>query len=173
MRKSTILLLTDDYADRLNDLYGQAQAAEREAERTARRVGEQSDYMRLRDEYEALKASAEAEGIKVTLQSISRPAWRKLKSQHPPRIEGVDDDTRNADRLAGVNVDTVEDDLVHASLVEPVFSSRAAFDEWADGLSEGEWQVIVRRAWELTNVARVDPKSLRSLPTPRDDASGE
>jgi hypothetical protein len=85
--------------------------------------------------------------------------WRKLKADHPPRVDGPDEDVQG-DRLAGVNTDTVEDDLVRACVLEPEFTSRQAFDEWADSLSQGEWQTLVIKAWELVNGARFDPKPL-------------
>lgn len=162
-RTSTMLLLTGDYADRLDALYAAAQAAAREDEKSPspRRLNELTESAALRKEYEDLRAEAEKDAVKVVLHAIGRREWRDLKAKHPPRVEGVSEDIQRADRLAGVNVDTVEDDLVHASLVEPSFSSRAAFDEWVnDEISEGDFQAILQRAWMLVNVARVDPKSL-------------
>jgi hypothetical protein len=65
-----------------------------------------------------------------------------------------------ADRIAGVDTESIEDDLVHACVTEPTFSSRAAFDEWADTLSEGEWRTLVLEAWNLVNESRFNPKAL-------------
>src|SRR5690606_11689229 len=93
------------------------------------------------------------------LEAIGRRAWRELQEKHPPRTEG-DPDTIKSDQMAGVHIKDASDDLVYASLVEPEFSSRAAYDEWADTLSEAEFQTILRRAWELANVSQYDPKSL-------------
>ena len=173
-RTSTIMLLTGDYADRLNALYAEAMRLERSEDTETLLNGEVSAYERVREQYEALKAEAEEQGVKVVLRSLGRRAWRDLKVKHPPRLkgaEGVDDERAAADRAAGVNVDTVEDDLVYASLIEPEFSSRAAFDEWADDLAEGDFKTIVLRAWSLVNVAAVDPKSLPASLTRRSDAN--
>ena len=114
--------------------------------------------------YAELKEQAEADGLRVVLKAVGRREWRRLKEAHPPRTEG-DAEVVKGDRLAGVNVTTVEDDLVYASLVEPAFDNRAQYDEWADELSEGEFQTILRRAWSLANVAQFDPKSLPASPT--------
>lgn len=167
-RTTTICLIQGDYADRLNELYAAAQrAAEDQTPRTAL---EADPYADLHQQYNALKAEAEAEGVTVVLTAVGRRVWRGLKEKHPPRsTDDSDADTAKGDRLAGVNTDAVEDDLVYASLTSPEFKGRDAFDEWADGLSEGEWQALVARAWELANGARLDPKELPSLPTRSDD----
>lgn len=171
-RTSSMLLLTGDYADRLNALYAEAQRLERVERSASLRLGEASAYEALRAEYEALKAEAEEAGVRVVLRSLGRRDWRSLKEKHPPRAgEGVSDSDVEADRAAGVNVDTIEDDLVYASLVEPEFTSRAAYDEWADELSEGDFRSIVMRAWSLVNVAAIDPKSLPASQTRRSDAN--
>lgn len=161
---TTIHLLTGDYPDRLNALFAAAKASEHDD--TELLMGEEHPYDVLLAEYADLKAESEAEGISVTLTAIGRKGWRELKTNHPPRTEG-DPEVIKGDRLAGVNADTVEDDLVYASVTTPKFSSRGAYDEWADDLSEGEFQTILRRAWELANVAQFDPKSLPASRTPR------
>lgn len=165
-QRTTIHLLTGDYPDRLNAAYAAAMAAEKDS--GPRTLGDDDPFEVLSQEYADLKAEAEAAGVTVTIQAVGRKGWRELKVKHPPRTEG-DPDVIKGDRLAGVNVATVEDDLVYASLAEPEFASRAAYDEWADALSEGEFQTILRRAWELANVAQFDPKS---LPVSRTQTSG-
>lgn len=166
-RTTTVHLLTGDYADRLNDLWSAAQSAL--DDKTPRTMMDVDPYETLEGEYKALKAEAIEAGITVTLTAVGRRVWRNLKEKHPPRAgEGVDAETAKGDRLAGVNTDSVEDDLVSASLVKPEFKTRADFDDWADTLSEGEWQTLVSRAWELANGARLDPKELPSSLTRSD-----
>lgn len=176
----TLHLLTDDYAERLELLYSAAQAA-REVDPGDLLADEDHPYVTLQREHEDLRAEAEAAseaaGRKVILEAVGRrrgregrPSWRDLKEKHPPRTEG-DDDVVKGDRLAGVNVDTVEDDLLYASVTYPPASSRGAFDEWADGLSEGEFQTLIRAAWRLANIAEFDPKSLPVSLILRSDAS--
>lgn len=170
MQTKTITLLTGDYPDRLNALYRAANAAK--DDETPLTLADIHPYDTLREEYDALKAESEAAGIVVTLGAVNRPAWRKLKAAHPQRIEG-DEDAIKGDRLAGLNTDSVGDDLVHASVLEPKFTTRSAFDEWADELSEGEFQTLLRAAWSLANVAQFDPKSLPALPTRSNVANSE
>lgn len=166
-RSTTVHLLTGDYSDRLEDLWKAALAAA--DDKTPRTALEADPFETLKAEYDALKAEAIEAGITVDLVAVGRGVWRKLKEQHPPRVgDGVDAEIVKQDRLAGVNTDSVEDDLVRASLVSPEFKTRADFDDWADTLSEGEWQQVVIRAWELANGARLDPKELPSSLTRSD-----
>ncbi|WP_294567618.1 hypothetical protein [uncultured Arthrobacter sp.] len=160
---ATIRLLTGDYPDRLNSLWAAAMAAQND--KTPRTLADEDPFDVLSREYEALKAEAEEAGLSVTIKAVGRREWRTLKQNHPARVEG-DPETIKGDRLAGLNTSTVEDDLVYASLVSPEFTSRAAYDEWADALSEGEFQTILTRAWQLANVAQYDPKSLPASRTP-------
>ena len=166
-RTTTVHLLTGDYADRLSALWVAAQEAAKDE--TPLVSTEVHPFDALKDDYDALKAEALEAGTSVTMTAVGRKKWRELKEKHPARSgEDVDADTAKGDRLAGVNTDAIEDDLVYASLTSPELGSRDAFDEWADGLSEGEWQTLVTRAWELANGVRLDPKELPPLPTRSD-----
>lgn len=155
-----------DYGDRLDKAYAAAQlAAQDESVRT---MAEEDPYLVLKAEYDELReASREASrssGTYVVLREVSRGDWRKIKADHPPRTEG-DPDTVKADRIAGMNLEAAEDDLVFAALVEPEFKSRAAFDDWADKLGAGKFAAIAEGAYLLTVGARHDPKSLPASPT--------
>lgn len=167
---ATIHLLSGDYPDRLNELWNAAQAAERDER--PRSLADGDPYADLYKQYTDLKAEAIEAGRTVILKAVGRREWRRLKEAHPPRTEG-DEDVVKGDRLAGVNTETVEDDLVFVSLLAPQFTSRAAYDEWADELSEGEFQTIAKRAWGLANIAQFNPKSLPASPTRSSDTNSE
>jgi hypothetical protein len=176
----TINFPDGDYPTRLNDAYAAYDAAIKDEQTNGEGTllaHEQPASEILKAEYLALKAEAEDDARQkrriVTLRALGRSKWRELKKTHPARIEGdsVDADTAKADRRLGVNGDTVEDDLVFASVTDPQFADRADYEAWADELSEGEFQLLVRSAWSLVNVASIDPKSLPSSPTPSDDES--
>lgn len=168
-----------DYMDRLNTLYrAWDQASSDQGEGASPQLLTEGDPSEdLREQYEALRfeaqEAAKAERMFIRLQEVSRSEWRTLKEKHPPRTEGHEDDIKS-DRIAGVNTDTVEDDLLYACVIEPVFSSRGDFDEWADDvLSQGAFNVLVRAAWELTNVSEYDPKSLPASLTQKSGATSE
>lgn len=167
-----------DYATRLDEAMEALQAAikdERDGNGLTLLAGEEPPSSVLAEEYSAIKAAAEKDAKRkrrvVTLRAIGRSAWRKLKEEHPPRAggEGIADEDVETDRRFGVNIDTIEDDLVFASVSEPKFASRAAFDEWADEFSAGEWNVLVMDAFGLVNGARFDPKPPPALPIQRSD----
>lgn len=171
-RTANVLLLGGDYAERLEALYAEVLKAESDQNREDRPASTmlEDPVGDLEKAYNDLKAEAEGEAREarrfVRMQAIGRTDWRKLKMDHPPRVDGTREQVEG-DRMAGVNADTVEDDLVFACVVEPSFSSRAAFDEWADTLSQGEWNTLLIKAWELVNGARFDPKPLPRSTTRR------
>ena len=174
-RTTTVHLLTGDYPDRLAELVAVAEKALNDS--SPRTMLEQQPDGAVQADHEALRAEAIAAGTTVHLAALGRTTWRKLKESHPIRTDG-DEETIRGDRLAGVNVESAEDDLVYEAMRAwqetsgekvPAVQSRAAFEDWADKLSEGEWQVLVLKAWELTNGARLDPKELPSLPTTSDE----
>lgn len=140
-------------------------------------AGEDSPVEQLAAAYKDLKAEADADAEEkrrvVTLRGVGRRAWRDLKEKHPPRTagDGVDPEDVKGDRTAGVNTDTVGDDLLYASVTHPDFTSRPAFDEWLDEWSEGEYQTLLQDAWALANTAVFDPKSLPASLSQRSDTN--
>ena len=161
-----------DFGERLDLAFRAAQEALKDT--SARTMLEGDPYVELKAEYDQLReeskaASREAKTY-VVLREISRNDWRKIKAEHPPRSEG-DTESLKADRLAGFNIESAEDDLVFAALVEPAFDSRAAFDEWAGDLGAGKFASIAQEAYMLTMEARRDPKSLPVSPTRTSDSS--
>lgn len=172
-RTDKVILLTGDYAQRLDALF--IAANETLKDESATTLSEGDPYAALLADYNTLKTDATAAATVVEMTAVARPKWRELKSKFPPRTEGHKD-TIEGDRLSGVNTDEVEDDLVYATVSSVTeagtsvpLTSRGAFDEWADTLSEGEWQTLVVKAWELANGARFDPKS---LPVSRTSSTG-
>lgn len=171
-----------DYPRRLNDLWDATLAAskdERDGNALPLLNGEVAASLTLADEYRALKAEAEADARSknrvVTMRAIGRQTWRELKKAHPVRVgDDVPEDVAKADRFAGVNIESIEDDLVFAVIIEPRFESRADYDRWAnEDISEGEFQMLLKDAWSLVNVAKIDPKSLPPLQTQSSGGSSE
>lgn len=165
-------LLSESYAERLDVLWRAVDEAAKNEDRLAgseaasgRTLDEGiSDSVRLAEQYEALRAEA-IEDAKANSRHVEmrleRKAWRELKEKHPPRVgeEHAKEDV-DSDRAAGLNVDTASDDLLYAAIQVPEFSSRAAFDEWADRLTNGQFTTLTFAAWEHANRARFNPKAL-------------
>lgn len=164
-------LLSEDYAQRLEALWQAVERASRDeakAEASGAPSGLTLDEIpasaQLAEQYEKLRVEAiedaKANGRHVEMR-LERKAWRELKEKHPPRAgEGYEQSDIDADRTAGLNVETASDDLLYAAIVEPVFTSRGAFDEWADRLTNGQFTTLVLAAWEHANNARYNPKAL-------------
>lgn len=169
-RTSTIILLTGDYAERLDALYAEAVKADEASGRGNRRTADKRRYEKLRADFEELKAEAEESGIKVVIQALDRRKSKELKKKYPPRTDG-DPVELKADRSLSLNVEAAEEDLVAWSVVYPEFASREAFDEWAWSLSEADYRAVANRAWDVYTTVRTDPKSLPPLPTPSSDAT--
>lgn len=150
-----------DFADRLDRAYAAAMdALENEGPRT---LMEEEPYTVLKREYDELceesRTASKDARLFVRFGEVSRKQWREIKAVHPPRTEG-DDETVSGDRYLGFNVESGQDDLVFAAIVEPEFSSRKDFDDWADNLGAGKWEAVSKKALEVTLGARVNPKSL-------------
>lgn len=164
-------LLSESYADRLDVLWRAVEQAVADEDRagadespSGRTLDEVADSVRLAEQYENLRAEAiedaKANDRHVEMR-LERKAWRALKEQHPPRVgEQYDKEEVDSDRMAGLNVETASDDLLYAAIISPEFTSRAAFDEWADKLTNGQFTTLVMAAWEHANRARYNPKEL-------------
>jgi len=153
---------TDDYAARLNNLEHQARAAKEDS--TPLLGGEADPLLEIAEQYEALKAEADAAGLRVVLRGLRDDEWDELIETHPPRTE----DQFESDKKLGFNEKTGTRALVHAALVEPKFDSRSRFDDWIreHNLTRGDVAALGAKAWALTNgMGYSDPKSLRPLPT--------
>lgn len=182
--KPIYLSFPGDYGQRLEHLERAARLALND--KTPLTGLEQHPYAVLATEHAELKAeadlAADAAGLKVVFDAIGRQLMRKLKARHPAR-DGVSDDG-----VFGANMDSMQDDLVHAMLASPEAAScaldqrqadepcgddnpcsrRAAFIKWADSLGYGEWNVTAVSAAEHLIAVANDPKELPPLPTKSD-----
>lgn len=165
-----------DFLERLADLAAAVDAAledERQESGSTRPLkgGESHDSTQLKREWVALKAKADedARGKKRagTLRAPGRAVWRRLKHEHPARTEGAPKEALYADQIAGVNTETIADDLVFACLSEPKFESREQFDEWLDEtLTEAEFRTLLGECWALVSLAPMSPKAPAAWQTP-------
>lgn len=87
--------------------------------------------------------------VRIVVKGLTRGEFRRLLVAHPPR-EGDDLDER-----LGYNGDTFGDALIRACIVrtdsldgEPVENR---WDEWADEMTNGQWEEVFRACLKLTN----------------------
>ena len=127
--------------------------------------GEVDPYETLREQYEALRSEADANGHRLVLRGLRDDEWDDLVEAHPPR---TDDKGAEEDKGLGFNKKTGLRALVFATIVEPEFPTRTRFDDWIaeTGLTRGELTTIAAKSLRLTNGSGpVDPKSLPLWPT--------
>lgn len=155
-----------DYPARLERLYvALKDALDNEGEVASTTLAEGHPVTQLQGEIDALKQEAREAKKVIKLQGLGRNAWRELREAHPPRNvgdSGVSDKMAEADQSQGVNLTTVEDDLIWAALVSPEFADRDAFDAWlaTDPCTPGQWSTAVQEAWGLTHGRPFDPGSM-------------
>lgn len=155
------------------DLAADHEAAERELEQAQRAPSDSlagSGAGAIVDRIEALEAQMREHTYPFRLRALSRPAWRKLLAEHPPRR---DDAGKIVDEDAGVelNVETFYAALIRACLVDPVLDG----DDWArltEALTDRQYGDLASAAW-LLNRGEVDvPFSLAASRMRRASADG-
>ena len=165
-RVATTYLMTGDFTERLNALYARAAEMSKAEAGPSMSLAEVGQADALWREYEALSAEAETAG-KVVQKAIPRGPWRRIKEKFPPRTseDGADEATVAADAAAELNTDAAADEIVRASLVEPAFDTLDAFQAWADDdLTEGDFRLLLKKAWDMANVPEANPKARPDSP---------
>ena len=89
-----------------------------------------------------LAEAVEAATIRLTLRARSRPEWRALLKEHPPRKDNP------VDRQLGCNEDTFYEALVRTSIVSHEISD-SQWERLNAALNEGEWTRLVGAAQGL------------------------
>lgn len=174
----------DDMA-RLEELRVDATAARlrhEEAQRGPRRMGDDTAAAveETRAAFDAFVDEAAERAEEVTVQALSRVAFRDLRLAHQPRpkskvVEGEETEgLEDVDALFGVNVETFPDALLKyvdredetdRTIVSPEFPTPAALKKWLDReLTEGQFDSLWQTAWRLNKQGASDPKALRFSP---------
>lgn len=162
MAKS-VLLLTEDYDDRLDALWRAAMEARDDT--SAGTMDEGDPYLVLKAEYDELKAEAEAAGLRVSYRGLRDDEWDDLVERFPPRTEGPQ---AEGDKYLGFNEKEGKRALLLAGLVDPKFDNLSRLDEWIrkNDLPRGTVNGLALRIWQVTNgMGPTDPKSLPPSPT--------
>jgi hypothetical protein len=138
-----------------------------------RRLAAEDPTRAARGRIDALAAEMRDSILPVRLRALSRPAFRALRHEHPPR-KTESGDVLDVDQAVGVNIETFFDALLRACVVgveegDTVESLPSAdLDMLLDErISDGQWQTLSSAAWTL-NRRDVDVPFSRpsSLPTP-------
>ena len=103
----------------------------------------------VRAQIEAQKAIIASGVVRIHIKGLTRGEYRRLLVEHAPR------DGDPLDRQLGYNADTFGDAMIAASIVrtenldgDPVENE---WSEWADGMTNGQWEEVFRACLNLTN----------------------
>lgn len=180
-RSAVVTIYQGDYLDRIRDLEARAEAAER----AARPVGDDEDrtptaprrlsdppetpeYVQLAREHDALVREAEEHAIHVRVVALKRADWKAMLRNHPPKPDPTaPQDVQDFEKSVGVHEETLKEELVPASVVEPEPG------EWIEELSDGDFDRIYLTAFALNRTSGGDPKAslVSRLTTPNAETS--
>lgn len=164
-----VVLLQGDDATKAEEILAEVQrVADAEDRRLAAslRIGDAPDMSAVDEAmrgYNEFMDAAIERGAKLNVTALKGREYRAILADHLPR-EGNERDQR-----AGLNWDTIGDDLVPPSVIDE-FKNAAERDEFLEDLNHANWTRLVAAAVHA-NQGGVDPKARLSLPS--DQTSGE
>lgn len=98
--------------------------------------------LKLAKQIRALEAEMEKANLTLTLRAMERAPWKELLSAHPPRKDVP------TDWGMGYNPETMFDDLIGKSIVEPVLDE-TQLTKLLDALTAGQYDRLSNAAWTL------------------------
>lgn len=110
------------------------------------------DVRKLAKKVQAIEAEIEANSITFTFEAMPNSKYRDLCDKHPPR------DGNQMDQYVGYDREAVEDDLVRACLIDPVFDD----ESWAQFLAvcnPSEWKELRETVAAVNRAVTAVPKS--------------
>lgn len=108
-----------------------------------------ADLAKVRERMDELRATIASGVVRIHIKGLTRGEFRRLMVEHAPRED------QPYDMQVGYNVDTFGDALIQAAIIrtddldgEPVENR---WDEWADEMTNGQWEEVFRACLSLTN----------------------
>ena len=151
------------------DLQAQFEQAERDLAEAQRRPVDSlagTGTRAIAERIEALREQMQEHTVDFRLRALHRHAWKALRDKHPPRRKD-DGSLDERDAFVGANLDTLFEELIRVSLVEPELDD----DDWrtllgdsdeerrrceAEGLpveegtlTDRQWNQLADAAWTL------------------------
>lgn len=131
------------------DLVAEFENLERQLDEAARRpasdsIEDDGGVTAIAEQMEALRQQMREDSHTFVVQALPRPAYQRLKDEHPPR-ESEDGEIRREDVILDANYDTFLTPLLRASLVDPVLDDAT----WADlesKISDSQFNALVNAA---------------------------
>lgn len=124
-------------------------ARQQAAESTADSLAGKSATAGIDTQIEALLADIEQHTVVLQLRALSRPRFRAIVDQHPPRQDGDGKVANGLDAQFGVNFDDTMAELIPASLIGPDLDDetrRILLDEL---LTDAQYIALGVACWDL------------------------
>jgi len=93
--------------------------------------------------------------VTLTFKALTRPAFKALMDQYPPRKDAEGKLTHLADARLNVNIDEFFEPLIRASLISPELDDETMTVLIEERLTDGQWDDLTTQVWNL-NEGKVD-----------------
>lgn len=138
------------------DLAAEFEGLERELEQAQRGRADSldggSDLGRLAEDIETIRDRMQEHTYVFRLRALPRRDFRALVASHPPREEANEDGSRKLnerDLMAGANLDTLLDDLIRRSVVDPDLDTEDWETLLSEKLTDQQYDALSNAAWNL------------------------
>lgn len=119
---------------------------------------------------EQLREAMEASTVELTFTALARPVFRRLVDAHPPRKD-TEGKAIARDLQHGFAYEPLLDALIRVSLTAPVLDAETMELLLTERLTEGQWERLTTRVWNLNQAQvsvpfspAVSPKTRSSSP---------
>lgn len=102
----------------------------------------------LAERIQALEEQMKADTYPFRLQAMKRPDFKALVLRHPPR-QTADGEPDERDKGRGFNIDSLYEELVPASIVDPKLDGPAMRKLLDEDLTDGQFIELGNAAWYL------------------------
>lgn len=114
--RSVPVCLRGDLVAEFEELERQLQ----EAQRSTVSSIEDGGGAAIAEQMEALRAQMREHTYQFRLRALPKPAYRKLKAEHPPRKNDDTGEVLSEDVYLDANIEAIQEPLVRACIVDPV-----------------------------------------------------
>lgn len=155
------------------DLVAEHEEAERQLEQAQRAQGDSlagNGAGAIAERIEALEAEMREASYTFRLRALSRPAWRDLLKEHPPR-RGEDGEMLQPDGALGIDSETFFAAMIRACLVDPALTV-GQWSELEQALTDRQFDTLSDAAWAL-NRREVDIPFSRAASRMRQASAAE
>jgi len=119
----------------------------------------------LEERIAALLEQIEADTIVLTFKALPRPEFGALRDQYPPKRNADGAIERHYDARLGVDTEGFFEPLIRASLISPVLDEETLTVLIEERLTDGQWDDLTTKVWNLNQATVSVPFSPAVSPT--------